>query len=258
MRRNYTDRRDRIRSALLVAVIHVALGWALISSLGYKVIPRADDALKLFNLTDPVPPPLPPPPEPAPRPTRKPKDPAGAAATPAKRSTPTEIKAPPTKLPTPIPAARQPGQGSAAAAGAAPIDGPGTGRGGIGDGLGSGLSGNGNGGGGNGGRASLAWQIAGDIDNAEDYPRDALKNGKHGTTYFAYLVGTDGLLKGCRITRSSGSRLLDDTTCRLAIARFRFRPALDTAGRPVASEVRGDQKWVLGPVEDITDRPERR
>jgi protein TonB len=37
---------------------------------------------------------------------------------------------------------------------------------------------------------------------------------------------------GCRVTRSSGSRALDSTTCRLIEQRFRFRPSRDALGRP--------------------------
>ncbi|MCA1654380.1 MAG: energy transducer TonB [Sphingomicrobium sp.] len=252
MKRSLTDRNDRLRSAALVIAIHLALGWALINSLGYKVVPRAADALKLFNLTDPPPPPaVPPPPEAAKRATHKPKDPEGAAAPPALRNTPTEVAAPKPKLvvPTPVPAAPVPGQGTAPAAGAAPVPGPGTGRGGTGNGVGSGLSGNGTGGGGGGGLASPARQIDGDI-NDRDYPTRAIVDHAQGTVTFAFIVGPDGRLTACRITRSSGNRALDDTTCRLALRRFRFRPATDTAGRPVASEVRGEQEWQLGPMQE--------
>lgn len=254
MRRNFTDPKDRLRSAALVAIIHVALGWALISSLGYKVIPRADDALKLFNLSDQPPPPAPinPLPEKARSESQKPKDAESAAAPPALKNTPTQIVAPKvTPLrPPPLPAAPVPGQGTAPAVGAAPTPGPGTGRGGVGNGLGSGLSGNGNGGGGNGGRASPPRQIAGNIDD-RDYPSSAIDARAQGTVFFAFTVAPDGSVENCRITRSSGNRALDDTTCRLALRRFRYRPALDTAGNAISTNVRGEQEWELGPEQEL-------
>jgi len=40
---------------------------------------------------------------------------------------------------------------------------------------------------------------------------------------------------------------LDSTTCRLIMSRFRYRPALDPDGRPVAETIRGEHEWVLEP-----------
>ena len=261
MRRTITDPRDRLRSAALVAIIHVALGWALISSLGYKVIPRPDEALKLVILSNqpPPPPPITLPPETARSETHKPKDPEGAAAPPALKNTPTDIVAPKVKplRPPPLPSAPVAGQGTAPAAGAAPTPGPGTGRGGIGNGLGSGLSGNGNGGGGNGGRASPPVLLSGNIDE-RDYPSSALNARAQGLVLFVFTVAPNGLLSDCRIVRSSGNRALDDTTCRLAMRRLRYRPAFDTAGNPVPAQVRGEQSWELGPEQELPDDGDRR
>jgi protein TonB len=49
------------------------------------------------------------------------------------------------------------------------------------------------------------------------------------------------------VTRSSGSRALDSTTCRLIQSRFRYRPARDGAGKPIAETIRGEHSWELGP-----------
>ena len=259
MRRSLTDPRDRWRSAALAAAINLAIGFAIVRGLGVPVVPVAQDALKLVTLNDTPPPPppiVPPPPEKAKVVTRKAKDPEGAAAPPALKNSPTEIKAPKSPHPTPIPAAPVPGKGSAPAAGAAPVPGPGTGRGGIGNGLGSGLSGNGTGGGGAGGVAADAEQVEGDIGN-DDYPKNALVDRAQGTVYFRFIVGVAGRLTACTVTRSSGSRVLDDNTCRLALRRFRFRPARNTAGQPIPSELEGEQRWSLGREQEIID-PEGR
>ncbi|MEO7786498.1 MAG: energy transducer TonB [Sphingomicrobium sp.] len=253
-----TDRKDRVRSAALAALINLAIGYGIVTGLGVPVVPAAQDALKLFTLSDQPPPPppvVPPPPEPSQRETRKPKDPEGAAAPPAKRNTPTEIAAPKARLPPPPPiqAALVPGKSSAAKAGAATIEGAGTGRNGIGDGLGSGLSGSGTGGGGGGGIARGPVQIAGGIGD-EDYPTSALIARQQGLVRFAFTVMPDGHIADCRVRRSSGSRALDATTCRLALQRFRFRPARDTAGRPLASAGDGEQYWQLG-REQVIDEP---
>lgn len=256
MTRVSIDRRDRLGSAALVVLLHLALGYALISSFGVRIVPAASDALKLFMVDDdPLPPPISPPPEPEKVESRKARHPEGAAAPPALRNTPTEVVAPKAKIvvPPPLPAAPVAGSGSAPLAGAAPIDGPGTGRGGVGNGLGSGLSGNGTGGGGNGGRATRARQVAGDIGD-EDYPTAALIARAQGLVRFRFTIEPDGGIANCRIVRSSGSRALDDATCRLAERRFRFRPATDTSGRPIATEVTdAEQSWELGPDRELPD-----
>jgi protein TonB len=60
-----------------------------------------------------------------------------------------------------------------------------------------------------------------------------------------YVVGTDGSVGGCRVTRSSGHAELDETTCRLIEQRFRYRPARDGAGRPVPETVSRTFDWLL-------------
>lgn len=245
------DRSVRVRSALLVATIHAALGWALLTGLG--VDPAAmisEPGLQLIDVTEQ---PEPPPviamlPEAAPKPTQKPKDPEGAAAPPNLRNTPTPVVAPlpEVKLPPPPPpltAAPVAGQGTAAAAGAAPVPGPGTGRGGIGNGLGSGLSGTGPGGGGGGGVAFGPRYLRGSID-WRDVPPAVLAQRPRGTVGFRLLVGRDGRLRDCRVTRSSGYPALDAATCAAALRRLRFAPARDTAGRPVDAWAPGENEWI--------------
>jgi len=259
MRRTLSTPADRWRSAALATALNLVLGYAIVVGLGVHNIPRPDEALKLFNLSDlpPPPPPIvPPPPEKARQETHKPKDPEGAAAPPAKKNTPSELVAPKAKLPPrpPIQAAPVAGQGTAPKSGAATIDGPGTGRGGTGNGTGSGLSGNGSGGGG-GGAASDPEQVAGSIGN-EDYPRAALVDRAQGTVEFNFTVLPNGRIANCRITRSSRNAALDATTCRLSLQRFRFRPARDSTGRPVASEVDGEQSWTMGREIETIDPPQ--
>jgi protein TonB len=261
MRSSLTDRNDRIRSALLATAINLAIGIAIVRGLGVPVVPVAQEALKLFALSDlppPPPPVVPPPPEKSRSETHKPKEPEGAAAPPAKRDTPSEIAAPKAKLPPPPPIKAAPvaGQGSAVKAGAASIDGPGTGRGGIGNGLGSGMSGSGTGGGGGGGAALDAEQVAGSIDG-RDYPKEALLQRAQGTTIFEFTITKEGRLTDCRISKSSGSLALDVTTCRLATQRFRFRPARNAAGQPVTADGDSEQEWSLGPEREIVTPDQR-
>jgi protein TonB len=239
MRRNLHDRRDSARSLLIVVVVHVGLGWALLSGLGVTPVPAPlQEPLALIDLRDTPPPPpvVPMKPEQAPKRTEKPKDPEGAAAPPALRNTPTPVVAPKPVVvlppPVPLPAAPVAGQGTAPAAGAAPTPGPGTGRGGTGNGLGSGLSGDGTGGGGGGGEAAGPEYLGGSIDWS-DLPPEVRAQRPRGRVVFRLRVSRFGRLTDCRIVRSSGNSALDRATCQAALRRLRFGPALDRSGRPL-------------------------
>lgn len=177
-------------------------------------------------------------PEPQPPPIEDPgkaKEDEGAAG---KRADPTELVAPrpPVELPAsqPVTAAPIAGTGVAATSGAAT----------SGTGPGAGGSGTGRGGGGNGGGGAPAQWLSGGLRNS-DYPRAALREGLQGQVSVGFTVLTSGRITNCRITASSGSPLLDSTTCRLLTERLRFRPARDSAGRPIESTLYSDYSWGL-------------
>jgi TonB family protein len=90
-------------------------------------------------------------------------------------------------------------------------------------------------------RANLAALLSND-----DYPVEALRNGVEGVVTFRLQVGADGRVTGCTITRSSGSPILDSTTCRLLSARARFSPARNRKGRPVPDSVAARIVWRIG------------
>jgi TonB family protein len=78
-----------------------------------------------------------------------------------------------------------------------------------------------------------------------EYPAEALRRGEQGLVEFALDVSPQGRVANCRVTRSSGSAVLDAATCRLMTVRARFQPGLGPDGRPVADTVRGHIRWVL-------------
>jgi protein TonB len=246
--------RDRLKSAAVVGLLHALIGYVLLTGLGYGPSAVVPEALKLFNVREEPPPP---PARPA-RPdiekkTRKakPKNAEGAASPANLRNTPTQIVAPPPEIripvPPPIPTAPAAGQGSAMAAGAAAVPGPGTGSGGIGNGLGSGRFGNGTGGGGGGGgRGTRARWLSGGIDGS-DYPDGAYRSRRGGTVHLRFTVAPSGRVSDCAVIRSSGSRELDAVTCRLIVRRFRYRPARNAEGQPIASSVVGEHVWEVAP-----------
>jgi TonB family protein len=83
--------------------------------------------------------------------------------------------------------------------------------------------------------------------SGEDYPAAAIRAGEQGQTGYRLTVGTNGRVTGCTITSSSGSAVLDSTTCRILRARARFRPARDSKGEPVEGSYRGALKYSLFP-----------
>ena len=87
-------------------------------------------------------------------------------------------------------------------------------------------------------RANLASYISN-----EDYPASAVKAGEQGTVRFRLDVGSDGRVTHCRVTGSSGSPALDNTTCRLMRSRARFTPARDRSGNPTADVFSSSITW---------------
>lgn len=239
-------------------MFHAVMGYALLVGLGFELPASVADELQIFNvIEEPPPPAVPPPPEKVEKSRlEKPKDPEGAAAPPNLKDTPTQIVAPPPEIPMPVPppitAAPVAGLGNSDSAGAAQVPGPGTGRGGQGTGLGSGMQGTGTGGGGGGaGRGMRARWISGEI-RGSDYPDRAYRARIGGTVFLRFVVAPDGRVSDCAVTRSSGSAELDATTCRLIRQRFRYRPARDGAGRPVAETIRGQHDWEVAPEPPVT------
>ncbi len=230
---------DRIKAATGAAVLQLLLGYAVVIGLSVDVPARVEDALKVFDIAPPTPPP--PPPKVVPRRATV-RHPVGAAAPPGLRAHATPIVVPPPVVPPlvipPIVAAPVAGTGSAASAGAAPLPGPGSGAGGAGTGSGSGGEGDGDGGG-----VPSQW-LRGNIRDG-DYPRAATQAGIQGSLTTRYVVGTNGRVTECTIVKSSGNALLDDTTCRLVMQRFRYSPARDANGRRIPDVVVENHKWVI-------------
>lgn len=233
-------RGDRLAALIGVGMIHAVLGYALFAGLSMRMIAKPEEALKLFTVTPPEPPP--------PIEEHKPAAHAaplreGAAAPRNLRSRATEIVAPAPPIviaPPPIVAAPVPAAGNEQSSGASPLPGPGTGSGGQGTGTGSGRYGDGPGGGGGTGPRQIKGRI-----RSSDYPRAAVEAGSSGMVSVRYTVAVDGHVSRCMITRSSGSRDLDETTCQLIRQRFRFEPARDAYGRPVQADIVEDHEWIM-------------
>lgn len=81
-----------------------------------------------------------------------------------------------------------------------------------------------------------------------DYPTDSLRANEQGSAGFTVTVDTQGRVKDCRISASSGSSRLDETTCRLVTQRARFTPATDSKDNPIEGTYANRVRWVLPAV----------
>lgn len=221
--------KTRAMTLVGVAALHLVLIAALISTFGVEVVVQTVNSIAAFNV--PVSPP-PVPPEPTPQATQ----PQGAAAPPAPKATPRPRPSPRiVVVPRPAPTVASTGTAPKSGASAA---GAGSGGGGQGSGTGSGGRGNGSG----EGLVERAEKVAGEL-RTKDFPRSGANDRDGKFIVVRYAVGTDGRVRNCRVVQSSGSAEADAITCRLIEKRFRYRPAENAAGNPVADETGWKQWW---------------
>jgi protein TonB len=227
------------------ARVSIALGVVLLHALAFTILIRAfapdfgqtilNPAIRAFDVVIDRTPPVRPPVRP-PEPTSAPlaEAPSGLAG---RRATPRAIAAPPVHIAlAPLRAPPVVGNGSENDAGAQE-QGPGVGAGASGSGNGTGSVGMG------GGGATKPIKIAGDIVSARDYPAKSRTLRIGSAVTIALTVNVDGRVSDCRIVGPSRDPEADAITCRLATTRFRFKPAHDATGRPVASTFGWRQRW---------------
>ncbi len=225
----------RVRAVVMVAVLHALLIWAIIRGLSGGTVPVVKaptmPVLRVYNVVAT-------PPQAPSRPVQR--QPEAAKAPAARRAQATAVVAPKQPLNTPSRVVTAPvaSAGSAAVSGAAAA-GAATGAGGAGQGTGAGGSGDGTG----GGLAQKAVKLSGDINSTRDYPPDPEGRRLGSSVIVVLTVLTDGRAGGCRVLRPSADPLADAATCRLAIQRFRFKPATDAAGNAVHSTYGWKQAW---------------
>ena len=216
----YTDQKmsgGKITAIVIVAMIHLALGYAFVTGLALNYVKKAQEKLNTFDVAPPPPPPpdVPPPPPP---PDQKFTPPPVVTPPPIVQTnvpSPVVIQSVPTPprvyVPTPIAAPPAPAPAPPARASQA-----------------AGLKGN-------------PGQFFGD----DAYPAAAIRAEAQGRVVAKLSVGTDGRVTDCSVTQSSGNSDLDSTTCRIAKSRVRFTPAKDDAGQPMASTFNLPVRWVL-------------
>jgi periplasmic protein TonB len=207
---------NRIAAFVVVALLHLALGYALVTGLAYEgfkqVLKRVTtvDIKKDEPKKEPPPPPkkmAAPPPIVAPPPRINVNNVAPPVQTvtvapPPAPVVPVIVPAPPSAPPAPPPPKVQVKQGT-------PKGNPG------------------------------GW-----VTN-NDYPTRALRENRSGTTGFRLSYGPDGRPTGCDITNSSGSPDLDSTACSLLMRRAKFVPGVDGEGHPTGGSFSSRFRWVI-------------
>lgn len=254
----HPDRARRATSAIASVLVVVAIGWVLLRGLSFVPIPVTVPGLTTISLdrTSPVPErepePRPVPTEAAPRERARAPDPAAREPEGARntRNEATPIVAPirPPLVIPPVLAVPTPGSGRANQSGNAQQPGPGTGAGDAGSGRGGGGAG-GTGGGGGTAQPETAPELLEGRLKFNDLARDLRRDRVGGEVLVRFRVEIDGRVSQCAVIQSSGNPRVDGTPCPLIRKRYRFRPALDDAGAPMAAFVEERHGWFY-PRED--------
>lgn len=212
---------SKVVSIILVVIIHVLLGYALVTGLAYQAVKTAAASLDMIDIAEETPPEpeeLPPPPpdqpiEPPPvvtpppivQPPASPRPQIQQQQTPPPVPQPPRIAPPPPPPPAPPPPPPPPSQ----AVKAAPKNSPGS------------------------------WATT------NDYPSRALREEREGVTRFSLSIGADGRVTNCSVTGSSGHSDLDAAACSNITRRARFNPAKDSAGNGMTGSYSGSIRWQI-------------
>lgn len=215
-------------AALASLGAHLFLIAALLWGLRSSERTRDESDPELASVTTFETPPPPPEPEPEPETRQRPED-EPAPEAPRAEAVPLEAPSVAVPLAPPVAAADAAAEGQSNRSGSG-VTGAGSGGGGTGTGDGS------------GGVATPARRIAGALRDS-DYPRAAERHDMAGTVAILFRIRADGRVDRCTVLASSGFALLDDLTCRLFTARFRFEPARSANGRAVESTQRTTFTW---------------
>ena len=194
---------SRVIAIILVALIHVALGYALITGLAYSAIKKAVERVTTVDIEEEVPEeeelPPPPPDEVRPPPPVAPPPPINISIAPPQIQT---VPTPPPPAPVFVrPSAPPP----------PPPPAPSRARGVTAD-----------------GQSRWAARIQ------ENYPPRAVRDEIEGRVSVRVTVGPNGRVSDCSVTSSSGSPVLDDAACSGMRSYARFNPAWDAAGNPTS------------------------
>ncbi len=201
---------NRITALIVVAIIHIVLGYALVTGLAYEGAAKLIKKVTAIDIKEEVKKEPPPPPKKinTPPPPVAPPVRINVSVTPPQITT---VQNPPPPAPIVLapPAPTAPPPPRIQPKGPTPKGNPGS------------------------------WA------NSNDYPSRALREEQEGVTRFRVSVGSDGRVASCDVTGSSGSSELDAATCSLITRRGRFNPATDGEGQPTSSSWSSSVRWQI-------------
>lgn len=208
---------NKIAAFVVVALLHLALGYALVTGLAYEGLKKVVNKVTAVDIKKDEPKKEPPPP---------PKKMAAAPpiVAPPPKINVSNVSPPITTVTTPPPPAppvlvvAPPGPAAAPPPPPAPKFTP---------------------------KAAQPKGNPGNWATTNDYPTRALREEREGVTGFRVSVGTDGRATGCDVTSSSGSADLDQATCSNVMRRARFTPATDGEGNPTTGSYSSRVRWVI-------------
>jgi TonB family protein len=79
----------------------------------------------------------------------------------------------------------------------------------------------------------------------EGYPPAARASGEQGRVSFTLSIDDTGRVTDCKVTKSSESPLLDETTCNYMTANGRFEVARNKKNKPTPSKWSSSMMWKL-------------
>lgn len=207
---------NRIAAFVVVALLHVALGYALVSGLAYEGVQQVIKKVTTVDIKKDEPKEEPPPPP-------KKADAAPPIVAPPPKVNITNVS-PPIEItqtippPSPPPLVVAPPAPVAAVAPPPPKFTP---------------------------KQPTPRGNPGSWATTNDYPTRALREEREGTTGFRVTVGPDGRVTDCQVTSSSGSPDLDEAACANVKRRARFNPATDGEGQPTTGSYSNRVRWVI-------------
>ena len=194
-----------------VALLHVVLGYAIVTGFAISVVKKIMEPLEAVNVKEEAPPPDEPPPPPPQEIEIPPYVPPPEVS--VQSDAPTNAITTQSTISRPDPPVVAPPAPPAPPA-ALPPPAPATPRG------------------------------RGNAFTDDDYPSASRAAEEEGVARVSYVVGTDGRVTGCEVIQTSGFKRLDDATCGIIQRRFRFNPATRD-GQPVAERKTQPVRWRL-------------
>lgn len=83
------------------------------------------------------------------------------------------------------------------------------------------------------------------IFSVDDYPAAAIRAQSQGTAGVRFWVSKEGKASDCRVVESSGTKVLDETTCNIIVRRGKYDPARTTSGEAIDSPAFTRVRWLL-------------